>query len=79
MKMSSDKANALEGDLTSTKHKLLELKEQLEMTEKVQPNVSLSFIFFVIYWNGKDLLKHGVIYVFTNKDPSYTNRLGGYV
>ncbi|XP_072020524.1 leucine zipper transcription factor-like protein 1 [Amphiura filiformis] len=34
LKLSSDKADALEGDLTSTKHKLLELKEQLEMTEK---------------------------------------------
>ena len=47
MKMSSDKANALEGDLTSTKHKLLELKEQLEMTEKVQPNVSF---FILLEW-----------------------------
>ena len=41
MKISSDKANALEGDLTSTKHRLLELQEQLEMTEKVQPNVCI--------------------------------------
>ncbi len=36
LKLSSDKAQSLEGDLTSTKHKLLELQEQLEMTEKVR-------------------------------------------
>ncbi|XP_033624414.1 leucine zipper transcription factor-like protein 1 [Asterias rubens] len=34
LKLSSQKADGLEGDLTQTKHKLLEMKAQLEMTEK---------------------------------------------
>ena len=36
LKLSSQKADGLEGDLTQTKHKLLEMKAQLEMTEKAR-------------------------------------------
>ncbi|XP_038078645.1 leucine zipper transcription factor-like protein 1 isoform X2 [Patiria miniata] len=34
LQLSSQKADTLEGDLVQTKHKLLEMQEQLEMTEK---------------------------------------------
>ena len=37
--MSSEKADSLEGDLVQTKHKLLEMQAQLEMTEKVLLNI----------------------------------------
>ena len=47
--MTTDRADTLEGDLISAKHRLLEIQEQLEMKEKVFQKLKL---FVLFHWTS---------------------------